>query len=132
MSADNCLAILQLQDGFRIADILMIWDGEQDRLFDSYNKQQFSQSAVYQDQDQVDVAVQETLAKYRKHQQVLEYGVSTYTLPMAWSEYLAHGSTPLLQCPVCDWAVSELHPLTPETPDALVCKDCINGTTFEH
>jgi len=131
MSADNVLATLQLTDGFRIADILMIWDGEEEQLFSSYNKSEFAQSEHYITEEDAETAVERILDQYHQRQRVLEYGTADYQLPMTWEEYLAASPNPRIECPVCQFPVKELVPIHNDDPDVQACPACINGTAFD-
>jgi len=129
VSADNCLATLQLKDGFRIADIHMIWDGDEEELFSPYNKVAFSQSEHYQTELDADAAEGRILEVYRRGQRVLEYGCCTYPLDMTWDEYLAAGKHPRVECPVCNFAVRELHSITPGAEEK-ACQPCLDGDRY--
>lgn len=121
MSADNTLAVLETTDGFRVADILMIWDGEEESLHSRWNKFEFSRSPVFKTQDEVDVHVEQVLEKYFQHQRVLEYGTSSYKLKTSFTEYLA----PLVMCPVCQSPADSL-------TDFEMCPGCHEGTSFDY
>lgn len=126
MSADNLLATLQLKDGYRIADIHAIWDGDEHELLTPYVKADFSQSQHYLTEEEAEAAKESILEQYDKDMRVLEYGCGTYQLDMTWAEYLACGPHPRVECPVCCMAVRELQPVCGD-PEVLACSDCIEG-----
>jgi hypothetical protein len=120
MSANNTLAILQTSDGFRVADIGVIWVGEEEGLHSRYNKAEFSQSPVFKTQDELDAHVEKVLDQYFQQQRVLEYGTSNYELEMSFTEYLS----PLVQCPVCQFPTDALG-------EHDMCSSCFGGESFE-
>lgn len=129
MSADNTLARLELVDGYRLADIHTLWDGDEHRLLEPYNKRAFSTSPHYPTLEEAEAAEEQLWDRYDREGRVVEYGGSAYKLEMTWQEYLEAGDLPLKECPVCSVPVSMLHRICVGTED-VACSGCIDGSRF--